>query len=465
LSLINQMLKDLEKRSSKGAVSGVGHLSRPVLGTPRGNRALVVIGLFLVLTAGIGVVWFLKSDSAPPEVIIADGVSTAASPPIDEGIAEAALPVSASGLETAPTETLPVSALLENLRISRQIDGLQVEMSFSHVPAYRLMLGEGGTQLTLELPDGTMVASLPNISALPLLQKVSSESGGGAARLLFTFNEACRYEELSLSENRLGAGRVLRFVVQPAAEATPVAEVAAGPLSKSSEQPTLERNDPPVEQALVRREIQPTAGQRAENYCREGIRALQQGRWREGEAALRTALAIDPRNVEARDVLLGVLSRQNRPVDVKTLLAEGVRSVPENLSYRIRYARLLLEEGALSLAREQLTREPVLPVAEAVDLYAMLATVLQRQGDFAEAARTYQALLTVKPRQAVWWMGLGIALEGSSSEGEARQAYRQALTHGELSGGLQAYIRQRLAVLDKQGSQATAEMTADKGLL
>jgi MSHA biogenesis protein MshN len=220
-------------------------------------------------------------------------------------------------------------------------------------------------------------------------------------------------------------------------------------------QPSPPVEDSPAEE-LVRQEVRPTPREQADNLFRDGLAALQQRRPQEAEKALNAALAIEPAHVGARDFLLRVLVDQHRPVEVRDLLAEGIRQVPQHLPWRIHFSRLLVEEGALDQARRELTREPCPAVSEAPDLYAMLATVHQRLGDHVEAARTYRQLLAVRPGQAVWWMGLGIALEGDASYNQAEQAYRQALSRGGLSEGLRAYVRQRLAVLNGRKPQQPA---------
>jgi MSHA biogenesis protein MshN len=142
-----------------------------------------------------------------------------------------------------------------------------------------------------------------------------------------------------------------------------------------------------------------------------------------------------------------LLQRQGRFSEIKSLLAEGVRDVPGHLPYRLRLARLLIEEGALSSAREELSREPRPSLVEAPDLYGMLATLSQRQGRYEEASDIYRELVAIRPENGVWWMGFGIALERLDSLDQARQAYHQALSRDGLSEGLRDFIRQRLAVL------------------
>ena len=457
MSLINQMLNDLDKRSSSRPLSGSALRSGvAVVADRRKGRRALWAGMFVVLLAGAGVVWFLQSASSPPDVKIAEQASP--------------VPVSTAPEEMVAISQAPAAAVdkgpatLDNLQFVQVADQLQVEMAFSRGPAYRLLRGEQGRQLVLELPDGAMAASLPDTAALPLLQRVAWERGGGGGRLVFTFSQPCRYDELTLSEVTGGGGQTLRFAVQPEpveapllvlSEAPPVAEPLAGPAA-GRQKPSLAEVDPPAIQEFVRQDVVPTPRQRVENLSRDGIAALRKGRHQEAETALRAALAGDPGHIQSRDTLMHLLTGQGRQGEVKGLLAEGAREVPRHLPYRVRFARLLIEEGTLSQAREELLREPRPPVAEAPDLFAMLATVYQREGQYEEAARIYRELLAFRPEQAVWWMGLGIALEGTSSIDTARQAYRQALSRDGLSAGLQKYIRQRLAVLGDRGTQAPA---------
>lgn len=468
MSLINQMLKDLEKRSPSGAPGGQGLPSGVVsaAGSGRRRRALWA-GLLLVLPAVVGVVWFVRFTGPRPVAEPAGEVSAAPSPAAPA--ATVAVPVKA-----LPAEAEQVSARedddparLENLRLDRQADRLRVEAVFSGRPAYRLIRGEQGRQLVMELPGGVLAASLPDSAALPLLRSLAGEEGEEGARLVFSFNEPCRYEDLSLAEDPAGSGQTLRFAVE--SEPVELPPVAAQPASifeapdpgadavrtADLKPPPLAADDSPAVD-LVRQEVQPTPRQRAANLFRDGLSALQQGRSQEAETALRTVLAVEPAHIGARDLLLRVLVQQKRQAEIRDLLAEGVRDVPHHLPYRIHFARLLVEEGALDQARQELIRDPRPAIAEAPDLYALLATVHQRRGDYAEAARTYRLLLAVRPEQAVWWMGLGIALEGTGSYNQAGQAYRQALSRGGLSAGLQAYVRQRLAVLDSRKTQQSA---------
>jgi len=466
------MLKDLEKRSNseKPLVTQLSSKLGPVPSSCHYRK--VLWGAVPLLLVAMGAVYFVKYG-IPSSVENVPGQGVMVPEPELPSVSTALSPVTSPAHDnpaSAVVEKIPTS--LEMLRFEQQADQLQVELDFSSMPAYGLTRGQQGRQLILDLPGGVMAASLPNTAGLPLLRSVSSHGRNDGVQLVFSFNQGCRYDALVLAENPSGHGKTLRFVVQPEpVTSLPVAlqpkSEEGAPQALSSDSAHVIKDLEPVaaevpqpKQALVREEVQLSPRARAANYFRAAGTALQQGRQREAETALQTALVLDPGHIEARNLLLRLLVQYKRVADVKRLLVEGIHSVPQYLPYRVHYARLLIEDGALSEARDQLIHEPRPPVSEALDLYAMLATVYQRQAQYAEAAQTYRALLAVKPEQSVWWMGLGIALEGATLENQAQQAYRQAISCGGLSSGLQTYIRQRLTVLGSRDAHPPAGVTS-----
>ena len=217
-----------------------------------------------------------------------------------------------------------------------------------------------------------------------------------------------------------------------APEPDPIVLSDTGQVPAPAPEPAAKSN-----KTFSRQAVRITDRQRAEDLYREAKAAFQKGHPGKAERALRAALILHPSHVGARDALLRLLSQLNRPRQAADLLAQGATQAPDHLSYRVRFVRLLIDQGDLSRAREELTRAPLPPVAESPDLHAMAATVSLRQGRYREAAETYRALLEIQPDNAVWWMGLGIALEGDAAFDRARQAYDQALRHDGLSDNLQ----------------------------
>ena len=273
----------------------------------------------------------------------------------------------------------------------------------------------------------------------------------------------------------MGEGRALLFSVRPEPVTVVSTAAPAGPTPAGTADPdpkiptdTGQVPAPATEPAaktktFSRQAVRITDRQRAEDLYKEAMAAFQKGHPGKAERALRAALILYPSHVGARDALLGLSSRLNRPRQAADLLAQGAIHAPDHLPYRVRFVRLLIDKGELSRARAELTRAPLPSVAESPDLHAMSATVSLRQGHYREAAETYRALLEIQPDKAVWWMGLGIALEGDADQDKARQAYNQALSHDGLSDNLQTFIRRRLAASgDGQPGQPLASRNPEE---
>lgn len=128
-------------------------------------------------------------------------------------------------------------------------------------------------------------------------------------------------------------------------------------------------------------------------------------------------------------------------------LAEGAPT-GESSPLRMEDARRLVERGAFAEARSLLLQSPQPALYEEPEYYALLAATQQRLGRYDEAVAGYRQLLLVFPENGTWWMGLGIALESNGQRTEAGDGYRRALATPGLRPELAQYVRQRLAALE-----------------
>jgi len=484
MRLINRILINLDKKSPEGSPPDARLLSgaSPEVCRRRVPR-LLRWGLLLLLLAGASVSGWQCIGSWPPAETIAARAKAVSASIVPEAIA-AVRPEPQPMAVPPPTPVRPASdratespaatvgqrtAALQNLYFVQVGNQLRVAAVFSHLPEYRLFRSAHEKQIVLELPARIKTVSLPESKKPPMLQKMAYETHGDRIQLVFSFEEACRYDAQMLRKAPEKEGCRLVIVVQPEKpDIRP--DIMAG--EPATPKPSISSSDTPTEagpapapdavtRAFTRQAVRPTKRHQAEHFFQNGITAFRKGHFEMAAQALRGALAIESGHLRARDALLRLLDRQGRRDQVKALLAEGLQKMPGHLSYRIRLARLLIEEGRLSRAETVLTRNPLPSANQSPDLHQMLATVYLRKGRYGEAAKTYRTLLAVKPEQAVWWMGLGIALEGNQSMDQARQAYSRALVHENLSEGVQEFIRRRLAASGKaQTMQPSADMRA-----
>ena len=183
--------------------------------------------------------------------------------------------------------------------------------------------------------------------------------------------------------------------------------------------------------------------QRTENRYREALSLISQGRMLDAQIALEEILRLDPRNLSARQVLLGIHVEAKRFAQAEQLLQEGLQLNIALASQAMSLARVQFERGDQAAALA--TLEKYAPQAGPQGEYhGFHAALLQRTGRHAEAIVQFQAALKTHPNQANWLMGLGISLQAEKRNPEAEQAYLRARASNALAPDLQAFVEQRL---------------------
>nr|WP_314544775.1 tetratricopeptide repeat protein [uncultured Massilia sp.] len=198
--------------------------------------------------------------------------------------------------------------------------------------------------------------------------------------------------------------------------------------------------------AAAPQDVQAGAPRRAEAAYRRALDRLQDGRIGETVAALEEALRIDPRHDAARQTLVGLLIEDGRPDEAIHQLELGLAQDPRQPALAMLLARLQIERGAGGI--ETLMR--TLPYAgNDPDYHAFLGGALERQQRHREAAEQYLVAVRGAPANGVWWMGLGIALQGDKRNADALDAFRKARASGALNAELAAFVDRRIQQLDR----------------
>ncbi len=193
----------------------------------------------------------------------------------------------------------------------------------------------------------------------------------------------------------------------------------------------------------------PSARELAAQTYQQGLELIRQQNEPGAINLFQDALALDPQYHPAREALASAFLRLGQKEAAEPLLADGLTLAPDHAPFAKLQARALAMRGALSDAVKLLERFQATGVGD-VEYHALLAALYQRQGAHARALEHYQLVLRWESDKAVWWMGLGISLEGASKFKEAVAAYRAAAVLGGLGDDSQLYIGERIAALQAE---------------
>jgi MSHA biogenesis protein MshN len=188
---------------------------------------------------------------------------------------------------------------------------------------------------------------------------------------------------------------------------------------------------------------QPTARELAENEYRKAVASLNQGRMGEAQEGFEAALNLYPNFNAARQALVGVLVETKKLGDAERVLQDGLALAPAQIGFAMALARLQIDRGDTTQAVATL-KKSLDYAQGSPDYIAFFAALLQRQGRHEDAIEQFQVALRAKPGAGVWWLGLGISLQAVNRSAEAQEAFRRARATNSLSPELAAFAEQRL---------------------
>jgi len=184
----------------------------------------------------------------------------------------------------------------------------------------------------------------------------------------------------------------------------------------------------------------------AENEYRKAVALLNQGRLGDAEEGFQAALNLFPEHHQSRQGLIGLLVQGRKLEEAERVLEEGIRLSPGQTGFNMTLARLQADRGDNAQATATLQRG-LEHARGSAEYAAFLAALLQRQGRHEEAIEQFHAALRLRPGSGVWWLGLGMSLQATNRPAAAQEAYRQARAAGDLHPDLAALAEQRLRQL------------------
>ncbi len=434
MSLINQMLRDLDRRRATGGAGGDELLDgvRPPTAAGRGGSRRGLIGLLALLLLGLLALgaWYGLGGRLP-------------------------------GGKATPS-AMPSAAALPRL------EAVALEQSPGRVRLW-FRAGEARPAATLQATGGALL--LRAAQPAPPLPRAAApfadlhiEAADGGLRLRWTPAPEWQYRLLARGEHDwvLEATRPLPVApvpAKPAPAAEPGPQPAARPAPAKAPPPTRKQSPAAAPQSSPAAQASVDAGtpriavrprplgprERAIRARQAAREALARGRPRVAEQHWREAIALASGDAEGWQGLAEQLIREGRQAEALSLLRQGLRRSGAP-ALRLLAARLLVEAGRLDEALSLLPDEALRGQA---DLLALKGAVLQRLGRSRAAREAYVAALALRPQRPAWWMGLGLSLEGAGDPQRALEAYRRALAIPGLDQASSDFVQGRIRALEK----------------
>jgi MSHA biogenesis protein MshN len=398
MSLINQMLMDLEKRRAprpEGVLSQARALPQ-VTRYPRWQFALLTLAVAAAIFA-----WIIQREEILPLLAIANTpVQTPTAPAaLPKTILKGTPPAPAIANTPAQTPTAPPPQTIEE-KTPPQPDTAHTPVQTPTAPA---------------VPTQTM-------------EKALTENPAVSESLLDPASRLSRELSTEPQEHEPVVGK-------PAAKAKSVAE----PVVIAKAKPAAERQSP---SAISKKVRQHTPQQQAQEEYRKAVVSLQQGQPQEAQEGFKRALQYHSTFAAARLALVGLLLESRQMAEAERVVREGLELDIRQPGLAMMLARVQVDKGDIQAGLETLQKTLPYAIGNA-DYHAFMAALLLRESRYTDAVEHYRTALNLKP-SGVWYMGLGISLQAMQRLPEAQDAFQHAISSGALDPELQAFVEKRL---------------------
>lgn len=418
MSLINQMLKDLEKRERQPAgpeITLSGLFSKETVQLEPRNRPAFFIGLlFLIPLLSLGIIY--KNSLVKKSQLSLQAEST---PTLN---VNHQLPNVTPSLPMSD----PTPSVMTGMTLQVQQDVTSLRFLLNQDTYYNINPDLQQNKLTIVLDHTNLVAELAAVnylnSAIKGMEMSNDPDGNLVITLTLNQNTELQHLELVTSE-----GHAAELQVDIVAKKTDAVVEHKSETSVSST-PAIKK---PIEQFNIDQQYK---------YALD-FSALGQNN--KATQLLSNLLIKYPEFNTARESLISILLESGNFVKANKIVDVGLDQEPNYVPFIQLKARILVAEGKVNSALDLLQRAAP-SIENSPDYHAFMAALYQQQGKSDAAAKVYEQLLSLNPDKAVWWMGLAIALESQGDPSEAKEAYVRAQNTAGLNPELRAYVQKRI---------------------
>ncbi len=194
--------------------------------------------------------------------------------------------------------------------------------------------------------------------------------------------------------------------------------------------------------SVSRRQL--SADELAEQKLTLAEKALTAKQVEKAEKLLEDVVIIRPSDSQTRKKLAALWFGRQAYQDAVNLLSQGIALSNKDSSLRQMKARIHLKQGQFTAALNTLK-----PLAQLKDeqYQVMLANTAQQAQQNKVAVDAYKMLIAMKPDIGRWHLGLAVLYDKNSQFELASMAYKKALTKNDLSVSSENFVKQRIQVI------------------
>ena len=412
MSLLNNMLKNLEKRNQEQVQKST---DQPVLSELQAPPAKKRSWAFTIKLLEICLIIFLSITVVYLSIQLFDSLKKR------HLLNFIVTPASQAKSANLTVKSPKSKATLQNIFITRGASEIVIQFTFDMVVRYQLSENNEHSQSIITLSNVNFNANLP-LLPVDFIRALTTKTIGNDLQITM---ETAPGTEIKVMQDQTQKPVRLIFILTN----NPAPVVLTQPEMKKT--PVL-----------------PTPEEQATADYQEALDLVAHDKLSQAITLLMKVVQVEPGLVAARKTLVTLLIKSSQIDTAASYVETGLKITPDAIDLIELDARLLLlknrPEEALRILQ---TISPL--IMQEPEYYALLASVQQRLGQVALAEQIYKQLLTLDHGNANWWVGMGLALESQKKNNTALQAYQQALSLGGLSSRLQINVQEKIAKLGK----------------
>ncbi len=315
--------------------------------------------------------------------------------------------------------------------ITTQLKDNITEMTFSldHPILYRLVTNEMNNEIEIIFDNTELQAAIPSLNQfVTAIQYLRAEQDKHETIFHLRLSPGATIQYINLSNEDHDPELVLAI-------ASPLMNPLVNPAVSPHTTPANIIKTPAIQTVL------------SEQY-QLALNDIEKNNYEAAILRLNALLKTDPSYKDARTSLVALYLNNGEQREAEKMINEGMQLSSNYAPFIELKARILDLKGKTQQALDLLhTISP--PINENPDYHALIAALYEQHNDDALAIDTYKQLININPHNGNWWFGLAVSYEKTNQNKAAMTAYKRAMAEGQLNPDSNQYLQTHLQALQR----------------